>query len=320
MYLINFKEYEYRKKTIQPQAESKPREEVERSKDKVLVDSSRDLAFILNQFPKIDRKVAQEIVDKVNRNQISDSRFGEDNKRGLMMDYILRNNINNQNLAQFNANLKLEPTFLTLKNSFTFKLSDFKRPTIFPDSKSSGVRDEDFAHISSIVEDCQPSYIIEQLKAHSNKPYRVQFIVDQMIEGKNYPKIDRLRLKLEQEIERHFNLEIDIEEFLKLYPDPHDYFYKPKRELSELYKNYNRTFLANTFRLIDRNTIEKVLIDNEFNLTLSYKELCTVYNGSEDNLKEKIRVYLENHRKKNKNAQQNPPSKIICFNLLFLLF
>ena len=167
------------------------------------------------------------------------------------------------------------------------------RPTT---SRESNLND-DFEQIKLIVYDCEHNYIRDQLKLHENNPKRVQLIFNEMLEKKSYPHMRDflLKQKREQELDRHFNMNLDLEEFLKIYPNPHEYFYKRERSVSDNYKHHCKTLLANNFKLIDLESIEKCLFENNWILTLSFKELEDAYKNKEENLKARIKNHLEKY-------------------------
>jgi hypothetical protein len=94
---------------------------------------------------------------------------------------------------------------------------------------------------------------------------------------------------------RGFDTNPRYEEFLRIYPNSRDYFYDRNRNVSENYRNHCRAFMANTFRMIETQSIEKCLNENNWILILAYKQLQDAYENKEDYLRGRIRSHLERH-------------------------
>jgi hypothetical protein len=149
----------------------------------------------------------------------------------------------------------------------------------------------DYESIVAVISDCEPAYIHRLLAEHAEHPNRVEFIINKMLETKSYP---RLRDALEKEkkqknLDAHINMELDFDEFLKVYPAPHVYFYDKTKPVSDNYKNHCRTLLFNNFLLIARESLEKVLSSHNWHLTPAFRQLEDAYPSKKQvELKERI--------------------------------
>ena len=97
-----------------------------------------------------------------------------------------------------------------------------------PTTSSNASIEDDLDIILQIVPDCDPDYIKNELKVQSKHQNRGDIIVANLLERKNYPRLkDKLIVsKKENKLENYLNMEISIEDFLKIYPQPFDYFIK----------------------------------------------------------------------------------------------
>ncbi|CAF0787945.1 unnamed protein product [Brachionus calyciflorus] len=166
----------------------------------------------------------------------------------------------------------------------------------------------DLGEISSIIPDCDPNFIREQLKNVPLKtPNRVAIIVNTILEAKSYPKLkDALGKQAKKnKLESCLNLDLNIEDFLKAYPNPIEYFINNKKNPSDCYKNHCRTYLLNKYRHLTTECIEKTLVQNSFNFTLTYRQLSDAYDGREDQLKQRSNFGIGDFNNNNNNNNNN---------------
>ena len=245
---------------------------------------NEDLDFVLQLFPNITLTRAQivHLIQKVYKSiQSEPTKFSFDmnTRRNMILDYVMRKKLNENGQQKVN-------------NDIVASNPEQVRPSTSRDADKSPM-DLDFEKISSVINDCEPKYIREQLQIYENKPNRVEHLLNQMLEKRNYPKLrDFLeKQKKEDEVNRHVNMELDMEEFLKLYPNPHEHFYSKVKEMSENYKSHCRTLLFNNFVLIDTESIVKVLAENNWHLTLAFRQLEDAYSGKEAELRRRLQVH-----------------------------
>lgn len=205
----------------------------------------------------------------------------------------------------------------------------------------------DFDRITQIIPDCDPSFIEMQIKLYQTKPNRVDIIVSNLIEKRNYPRKNE-QIKLKESINKLnnlLNMSMNFDDFLKIYPNPFDYFYdksvkqspqvkksmsktmsvttdlvstqpttstdknnnSTNLNLNENYKEHCRTYLANKFSQLSKSTIEKVLNKNQFRFTPSFREIESALNSK--NIKMNEAKVINNFTAVNYNAY-NRKSKI----------
>ena len=185
----------------------------------------------------------------------------------------------------------------------------------------------DIRRIANVISDCDPSYILDQLKKYPDHQHhhnhnnhqqtgansaagsnRVELVVTHLLENKNYPRLKDflLRQRKQVDLENHLNMQLNIEEFLKLYPNPAEHFNRlpiatvttsaasatvttASPEPSKNYKRHCQVYLYKLFPYFATDSIENVLKKHSYRLTPAYKQLSSAYD------EQVIRARIQKH-------------------------
>lgn len=230
---------------------------------------STEIAFIQSLFPNIDDQLAAEILQNVDNNNNNNNAEARESQ---IVDYIIDNKLNE--LTTTSTGISVEDYNL----------------------------DKDLKSVQNIIEDCDPTYILDKLKVMSNNPRRVELIIADLIEKKSYPKMKEYlnKIKKQREIDAHLNTPLNIDEFLKIYPEPFSRFYQNDKEMSESYKAHCRTELFNRFDFIAEDSILEVLVKHKYHLTPAYRQLEKAILFKETELKQRAQTNLKSSLAKKK--------------------
>ena len=148
----------------------------------------------------------------------------------------------------------------------------------------------DLKEIFLVLKNCDPVTIFKKLKEFKTKPDRVQIVINNLIDT-DYPKFEEYlkRLREKKKINNYLKKPLNIEEFLKIIPDPVDYFYKSsvKIEMCANYKGHAKIALMNEFNFMDEGCIQRVLAENNHHLAPAYKQLKNAVMHKEEELKKR---------------------------------
>lgn len=138
---------------------------------------------------------------------------------------------------------------------------------------------DEYERLLAILPDIDPDYAFESYmkfleQSSSSKQTDLTVLITNLIEH-GYVKITEKfeRLRNERLKENLREPKFEIEEFLKTFPNPLEYFYDQKKNLSESYKNHAYIYLANAFSLLKSDYIREVLILNNYRFAPSLKQL-----------------------------------------------
>ena len=111
--------------------------------------------------------------------------------------------------------------------------------------------DHDVQRVQSVLQDCDPDYILDKLKLKSNAR-RVELVIEQLVEEKSYPKMNNYLYKkrLQEEVKSQMNASFDVVEFIKSVPDPIAHFHNTQKEVTDSYKHQCQIELFNRFNFI----------------------------------------------------------------------
>ena len=144
------------------------------------------------------------------------------------------------------------------------------------------VNDDDFIpdeynRLLAILPDIDPDYALESYmkfaESSSDKPDLNTLITSLIEHGyvKLTEKLERIRNERLKENLRHPKFE--IEEFLKTFSNPLEYFYDLTKNVSEAYKKHSYIYLANAFARISSEHIKEVLEMNNYRFAPSMRQL-----------------------------------------------
>ena len=134
---------------------------------------------------------------------------------------------------------------------------------------------KDVATLQAIVPECDPNFLVEELKRHHDNVDRLRDISAMLLESNNYPKLkDRLE-KEKRAVRRQklFEAAMDIEDFLQTFPEPRQTFYDITSAVSEGYKQHVKVHLCNTFRKVHAYVITQLLEENNYHFTPTLRRL-----------------------------------------------
>ena len=140
------------------------------------------------------------------------------------------------------------------------------------------VSSDEYQRLVAILPDIDPDYAMESyLKfvetSPNDKPDLNQLITSLIEQGyvKLTEKLERQRNERLKENLRHPKFE--IEEFLKTFPNPLDYFYDQTKSVSESYKTHAYIYLANAFARVPSDYIRQVLTSMNHRFAPAMKQL-----------------------------------------------
>lgn len=271
----------------QPKVESNDIDEREISKT---ANKFQDANLILNLFPSIELESAIKIAETL-RETFADSKLSIDERNARIVEHIIVNNLN-QNAQEESNTRPSTSRGVEKENDEERQIAD------------------DFEKISMIVVDCDPSYLIEQLKLMSGKKNRVELILSNLLEDKKYPKLkDYIKRKnMEKELESLTNMQLNMEEFLKMYPNPVEFFYDKESKVTDNYTTHSRIALLNKFIIISRETIDNILAENKFHFTPTYRQLEDAISSKEQQLRQRLQNHLDKFKNKTLNVENYPPN------------
>ncbi len=127
-----------------------------------------------------------------------------------------------------------------------------------------------------IFPESDPNFLFEKLEEMSQDPERVNNLSAQMFEHKNYPCLkERLeREKKEKRNRKLLNMELNMEEFLQMFPEPTEHFYdETRRAGGEAYQQHCIKYLLNLFPLLHAVFIQKKFDEHGKHLLPTIREL-----------------------------------------------
>ncbi|CAF1453982.1 unnamed protein product [Adineta steineri] len=154
---------------------------------------------------------------------------------------------------------------------------------------------EEYDRLLAILPDIDPDYALESyMKFLEQSPNKTDLnvLITNLIEN-GYVKLkDKLeRLRNERLKENLREPKFEIEEFLKTFPNPSEYFYDRTKTVSESYKKHAYTYIANAFARVPSDYIKQVLNYN------NYRFAPTM-----DQLQQEFKTYHVNQGKKSSDA------------------
>jgi len=169
----------------------------------------------------------------------------------------------------------------------------------FSNKKSELIIDQndEFKVIQNIFQDCDPEYLIKKLNNAKSDDYsRVESVVCDLLEEKTYPKLKEFINK--EKIKALQQIEFNIEDYLKLVPDPVKHFYEIGKLTSQKYRNLCRLELENEFDFVSKWSINMVLSRYNYHLAPSFNELKNAVINKQADLKLRAQRNLQAHLNK----------------------
>jgi hypothetical protein len=272
--------------------------------------ANEDIDFLMNIFQNTRQEIVEAVVKRFQKREPNTLQ-----RRNNIIDYIMTHKLNEQPVSS--KVVQIGASSAAARGSATNSESAGSRPGTSKDLDQADSIKSDYESITAVINDCEPSYIYDQIKELANHPHRVQVIIDKMLDKKTYPRLkDYLnKVKKQQELDAHINMDVKFEEFLKIYPNPHEYFYDTKKDMSENYKSHCRTLLFNNFKLIARDTLVVVLGKFNWHLTPAFRQLEDAYSASKQ-VELKFRIEKNNQMYNRPGLHRRAP---ICMHFFLLL-
>lgn len=136
---------------------------------------------------------------------------------------------------------------------------------------------DEYNRLLAVLPDIDPDYAFESYMNHlqsSSNKIDLNVLIASLIEH-GYVKItDKLeRLRNERLKENFRNPKFEIDEFLKTFSNPLEYFYDRTKRVSESYKTHAYIYLANAFARVSSDYIKEVLARNNHRFAPAMKQL-----------------------------------------------
>ncbi|UJR15039.1 hypothetical protein I4U23_002012 [Adineta vaga] len=136
---------------------------------------------------------------------------------------------------------------------------------------------DEYHRLLAILPDIDPDYALESymkfLDNSSNKP-DLNTLITSLIEHGYVKLTEKLeRLRNERLKENLRNPKFEVEEFLKTFPNPLEYFYDRTKNVSESYKTHAYIYLANAFVRMSSDYIKQMLETNNYRFAPAMKQL-----------------------------------------------
>ncbi|KAJ8678922.1 hypothetical protein QAD02_014709 [Eretmocerus hayati] len=138
--------------------------------------------------------------------------------------------------------------------------------------KEDKIVDEKMKMLVDILPDACPETLRNFVEQNRDSSDSLQQLVDNFLSSKNYEKRDQYfaKLKMQKNIEQCIT-DFNVEEFLKKYPEPFDYFEDSNRSNASSEKAIS--FLCNKYRYYNTDYVKEIYAMNKNNLSLADKAL-----------------------------------------------
>lgn len=131
-----------------------------------------------------------------------------------------------------------------------------------------------FETLLSVLPDADPDYLRLMFDRIGNDEESVKVFLLDSLENKDYPTREAFLKRQEMvTLRRKYKEEFSIEDFIEMIPDPWKHFCEENNNSSELIRNHGMAYLETRYRTIALNNIRMSFQKNNYNLTLTCKEL-----------------------------------------------
>lgn len=132
-----------------------------------------------------------------------------------------------------------------------------------------------FETLLSVLPDADPDYLRATFDRIGNEEESIKVFLLESLENKDYPTREAFLKRQEMAaLQRKYKEEFSIEDFIEMIPDPWKHFCeKNNNNSSELIRNHGMAYLETRYRMIAPNSIRMSFQKNNYNLTLTCKEL-----------------------------------------------
>ena len=235
----------------------------------------------------IEPSANKRLTNETNRDSNNQSRYNRDEAKNMlsrlrvMFPHKTENLINNilqKHLNDLDLNKSCNELIDNENVNKNEEIMIVNTPHQQPTTSEKAAIVDDLEKILQIVPDCDPEYIKAKLRTHAQRNNRVDFILSDLFEKSSYPRLKDKNLapKKTNKLENLLNMDLSIEEFLKIYPHPIEYFngsLQNKNNIDENYKEHCRIFLSNKYSQLSTFSINKVFSKNKFYFLPTIKEI-----------------------------------------------
>ncbi|CAF1429086.1 unnamed protein product [Rotaria sp. Silwood1] len=184
---------------------------------------------------------------------------------------------------------------------------------------------DEYNRLLAILPDIDPDYALEcymKYREKSSDNTDLNILITSLIEHGYIKLTDKLeRLRNERLKENLRNPKFEINEFLKTFPNPLEYFYDRTKNVSESYKNHTYIYLSNAFARISTDYIKQVLNNNNYRFAPSMKQLQEefyTYHTNQNKKSNDTIVKRLNHRARALMAIPDVPDEIFYKELCYI--
>jgi hypothetical protein len=136
---------------------------------------------------------------------------------------------------------------------------------------------DEYERLLAILPDIDPDYAMEcymKFLETSADTTDLNVLITSLIE-RGYVKLtDKLESQRNEQLKENLREpKFEIEEFLKTFPNPLEYFYDRTKTVSESYKTHAYIYIANAFARLSSDYIKEVLTSNNYRFTPTIKQL-----------------------------------------------
>jgi hypothetical protein len=137
---------------------------------------------------------------------------------------------------------------------------------------------DEYERLLAILPDIDPDHAFECymkfLETSTSDQTDLNILITSLIEHGYVKLTDKLeRLRNERLKENVREPKFEIEEFLKTFPNPLEYFYDRTKNVSESYKTHAYIYLANAFARLSSDYIKQILNSNNYRFAPAIKQL-----------------------------------------------
>jgi hypothetical protein len=136
---------------------------------------------------------------------------------------------------------------------------------------------DEYERLVAVLPDIDPDYAFERYIKFfetSSDTTDLNVLITHLIEHGYIKLTDKLeRLRNEKLKENLREPKFEIEEFLKTFPNPLEYFYDRTKNVSESYKTHAYIYIANAFARLTTDYIKQILINNNYRFAPTMKQL-----------------------------------------------
>ncbi|CAM2727175.1 unnamed protein product [Rotaria socialis] len=154
---------------------------------------------------------------------------------------------------------------------------------------------DEYNRLFAVLPDLDPDYALQrymQYLEHSSSKPDLNVLITNLIEHGYVKLTEKLERSRNERLKQNLREpKFEINEFLKTFPNPLEYFYDRTKNVSESYKSHAFIYLANAFASVPIGHIREILSNHNYRFAPAMKQL-----------QEEFQAYHINQRKKSRNS------------------